>query len=264
LVVHRDLKPGNILVSGDGTVKLLDFGIAKVLSSKGPGEAPETVTLAQMMTPQYASPEQVNGAPITTLSDVYSLGVVLYELLTGHWPYHLLSAAMHEMARVIAEEDPTKPSDIVTTTESASESGREALTPAAVSAVREGDPIRLRKRLAGDLDSILLMALRKEPERRYGSVELFADDLQRHLEHRPVTAREASPWDRAKRLCRRNPGGVAAGVLVVISLLAGGATLIWQARHSLQTAPPDTANVFLVPVRTYFSAFAAIGLGAVI
>src|SRR5262249_24878524 len=107
LVVHRDLKPGNILVTIEGTVKLLDFGIAKVLSAKDAGESPETVTLARMMTPEYASPEQVNGASITTLSDVYSLGVVLYELLTGHRPYRLLSVAMHEMARVIAEVEPT-------------------------------------------------------------------------------------------------------------------------------------------------------------
>ena len=101
---------------------------------------------------------------------------------------------MHEMARVIAEVEPTRPSEVVTTTESGRGRDRKPITPDTVSAVREGDPSRLRKRLAGDLDSILLMALRKEPERRYGSVESFAEDLQRHLEHRPVMARDASPW----------------------------------------------------------------------
>jgi eukaryotic-like serine/threonine-protein kinase len=265
LVVHRDLKPGNIFVTNDGTVKLLDFGIAKVVSASVDGEAPETVTLARMMTPEYASPEQVNGAAVTTLTDVYSLGVTLYELLTGHRPYRLLSAAMHEMARVIVEVEPTRPSDVVTTSESGSGSDRASITPDMVSAVREGDPARLRKRLAGDLDSILLMALRKEPEHRYGSVESFAEDLQRHLEHRPVTAREATPWYRARRFCRRNPGGVVAACLLAIVFLAGMASVVWQARHNLEAARLDTGDrPFLAPVWLFFAGIGIAGVAAIV
>ena len=258
LVVHRDLKPGNILVTADGTVKLLDFGIAKLLRQEQPGDQETTRTLLRAMTPEYASPEQAMGDAITTLSDVYSLGVVLYELLTGHRPHHLLKAAMREMARVISEEEPTRPSMVVATTE-------ERLTPQAVSEVREGDPNRLRKRLEGDLDCILLTALHKEPTHRYSSVEAFGEDLGRHLENQPVNAREDSLWYRTSRFVRRNPAGVATGILVVLSVAAGFLTTLWESRILIGAAGEAlSGRAILAPQMALFLYIALAGFGAAV
>ncbi len=260
LVVHRDLKPGNILVTADGTVKLLDFGIAKLLEDKPRGELPATQTLAQMMTPDYASPEQVRGGVITTLTDVYSLGVICYELFTGHRPYRLTSAALHEMARVISEVEPLRPSAMVDTTESGidEQSKEVSITPQTVSEVREGNPGRLRGRLKGDLDCIVLTALQKEPARRYSSVEALDEDLRRHLKRLPVAAKPDDAWYRANRFIRRHTAGVMAVALIVISLLSGLAALVWQTRITLD------ARLRAAPGSLWFTPFWLMSSGFVL
>jgi serine/threonine-protein kinase len=230
LVVHRDLKPNNILVTPDGEVKLLDFGIARMLDrERSAGESTFTGQ-AHPMTLAYASPEQVRGEPITTASDVYALGVLLYKLLTGFHPYRRDFNSPSDAEHVICGEEPTQPSARV----AAADGDRRN----AVSAARGTAIQRLQRALVGDLDTIVLMALRKEPSRRYASVADFAEDLRRHQAGLPVRAHKDSLRYRASRFVRRNRLAVSAATAVA---LLGIALLALAIRYAVTTAAQGRA-----------------------
>ncbi|NOZ94896.1 MAG: serine/threonine protein kinase, partial [Acidobacteria bacterium] len=250
LVVHRDLKPSNILVDADGRPKLLDFGIAKVLSEEGVARSTAlTRTGWHVMTPEYAAPEQIRGDPVTTATDIYALGLILYELLCGRRAQPLAGTSPEEAQRAILEITARRPSSAATRAAHIPGDPSPGAEATAVASARRLSPRRLKRRLAGDLDTIVLKALRKEPERRYASAEALARDIGRHLEGLPVRARRETPAYRVGKFISRHRLGFAASVALFLALVGGLISTAWEARATAREARKAKAvTSFLVSI----------------
>lgn len=228
LVVHRDLKPPNVLVRNDGQAKLLDFGIAKLLEEASDAAAATQLTqqAGGALTPAYAAPEQVKGQPITTATDVYSLGVLLYTLLTGQHPAGSANRSPAELVKAIVDTEPLRASEVLTSQKAQTQE------VASIAAKRATTPDKLCRQLRGDLDTVIAKTLKKNPAERYSSVTALADDLQRHLKHEPISARPDSLRYRAAKFVRRNRTAVALSALTLAAAIAGVSATLVQARDA--------------------------------
>lgn len=222
-VIHRDLKPANVLVDKNGALKLLDFGISKLLAPVGEQSMLATRSGLHLLTPEYASPEQVTGEPITTQTDIYALGVIAYELLSGHRPYSLRSRAMHAILRAICEEEPERPSTVVTQREEGA--GSAEIEPGTVARLRQSSPERLSQRLRGDLDEVVMKALRKEPARRYRSAGELDRDLAAHRDGQPVVAHGESLFRQLFKLLGRYRVAVFLAIAAILLIASGAVTI---------------------------------------